>query len=139
MKIICKVNEKQRTTHGIKQLGICGYSSVTARCKRCSILTGTSIAAQPISYRQTLYAIAPKAHRVAPSYRSFTCHRTPGQATAHPVHTRTGTCKGHTSQAQTQAIARACLCSRTKGRRQLKYRPKLINKRQYTRGVYRIY
>ena len=44
-------------THGIKQLGIRGYSSISARFKvRCN-LTGTSIAAQPISYRQTLVTI----------------------------------------------------------------------------------
>ncbi len=52
------INKKQPLTHGIKQLGIRDYSSILARFNRCGILTGTSIAAQPISYRQPLAAIA---------------------------------------------------------------------------------
>jgi hypothetical protein len=49
-----------------------------------------------MAYSQSLYAIAPEAHGYGPSCRSFTCHRTPGHATARVVHTRTSTCNGRT-------------------------------------------
>jgi hypothetical protein len=44
------------TTHNTryKTVGVCDYSSISARFNNCVILTGTSFATQPISYRKTL-------------------------------------------------------------------------------------